>query len=86
MTMPKERRSVDLAPPSSYSAPVALRSQGQSPRHPRDTVDTASQEERIIDKIQARISAGEPFFSLEFFTPRSAVGAANLVQVRGSKT
>ena len=33
----------------------------------------------LIDKLRARIESGEPFFSLEFFPPRTKSGAANLL-------
>ena len=33
----------------------------------------------LIEKLRARIESGEPFFSLEFFPPRTKSGAANLL-------
>ncbi|CAG7828543.1 unnamed protein product [Allacma fusca] len=33
----------------------------------------------LTEKLQARIESGEPFFSLEFFPPRTKSGAANLL-------
>ena len=33
----------------------------------------------LAEKLQARIESGEPFFSLEFFPPRTKSGAANLL-------
>lgn len=33
----------------------------------------------LVEKIQARTSAGERFFSLEFFPPRTEAGAVNLI-------
>ena len=35
--------------------------------------------EKLLDKIQKRIEANTPFFSLEFFPPRTEQGAANLI-------
>lgn len=33
----------------------------------------------LAEKIQKRIEASDPFFSLEFFPPRTEQGAANLI-------
>lgn len=33
----------------------------------------------LIEKIQRRIESGDPFFSLEFFPPRTKSGAVNLL-------
>jgi methylenetetrahydrofolate reductase (NADPH) len=34
---------------------------------------------KLIESINERIQDGEPFFSLEFFPPRTASGAVNLI-------
>ena len=34
---------------------------------------------KLIDRIHDKIELGEPFFSLEFFPPRTANGAVNLI-------
>ena len=34
---------------------------------------------RLIENIQHHIQGGDKFFSLEFFPPRTANGAANLI-------
>jgi len=33
----------------------------------------------LVEKIRERSESGEPFFSLEFFPPRTKSGAANLL-------
>ena len=33
----------------------------------------------LMDKLDAQISTGTPFFSLEFFPPRTEVGATKLI-------
>lgn len=35
--------------------------------------------ERLRDKMRRRIEAGDKWFSLEFFPPRTASGAVNLI-------
>ena len=35
--------------------------------------------ERLIDRIHRRKASGDKFFSLEFFPPRTASGAVNLI-------
>ena len=34
---------------------------------------------RLIDRVHDRIESRDPFFSLEFFPPRTASGAVNLI-------
>ena len=34
---------------------------------------------RLIDRILEKQASGDPFFSLEFFPPRTANGAVNLI-------
>ena len=45
--------------------------------HPASFNDASN---RLIDKMNQRISASDKFFSLEFFPPRTASGACNLFE------
>lgn len=40
---------------------------------------SATNYQPLSEKIQAKIESGEPFFSLEFFPPRTKSGACNLL-------
>lgn len=39
----------------------------------------ADRTDRLRDKMRRRIESGDPWFSLEFFPPRTASGAVNLI-------
>jgi len=41
--------------------------------------ETCCVKEKLSEKIQKRINENTPFFSLEFFPPRTEQGAANLI-------
>jgi methylenetetrahydrofolate reductase (NADPH) len=46
---------------------------------PGGSVSSLAPIKTLFEKIQGRISSGDHFFSLEFFPPRTAAGAANLI-------
>lgn len=43
------------------------------------STSASSNFQTLLEKIQTRIESGDPFFSLEFFPPRTKSGAVNLL-------
>jgi methylenetetrahydrofolate reductase (NADPH) len=70
------RGSVDTGVGSRASSGASSASSGSPPG---GSVSSLAPLKTLSEKIHARISSGDHFFSLEFFPPRTAAGAANLI-------
>ena len=67
---------------SGYQSSCSSSLDSSAANTPRSTSPTNSSTATIlslVDKIQARSSSGDRFFSLEFFPPRTPEGATNLI-------
>ncbi len=66
---------------SSNGVPVRkISNDQQQPQRRRSlSISTPCNFQSLLEKIQTRIESGDPFFSLEFFPPRTKSGAVNLL-------
>ena len=51
----------------------------ESSRCSTPTLLDADRSDRLREKMRKRMESGDPWFSLEFFPPRTASGAVNLI-------
>eukprot|EP00118_Oscarella_pearsei_P005553 m.25641 g.25641 ORF g.25641 m.25641 type:complete len:662 (+) comp28853_c0_seq4:64-2049(+) len=76
MSVSNVERSVDDVQQHHVDLSAANRRSG---RHKHQNVPHKHSGAKIINKIRRKIQHNEPFFSLEFFPPRTGPGAANLI-------
>lgn len=60
------------------SSGISSAESSPAPSRPVSPIGLPTKYRRLIDRINSRIESGEPFFSLEFFPPRTPAGAVNL--------
>lgn len=74
-----------IEPHSASNESTSSRADGSSSESSKDSsrcstpVLDAERHERLREKMRRRHDSGDKWFSLEFFPPRTAIGAVNLI-------
>ena len=86
VTVSQESPTMDDSAQGACAAPLIDHSNSDNgsvniddTRHSSPQILPTYKYRRLIDRIYDRINAGAKFYSLEFFPPRTAVGAVNLI-------